>query len=151
MINVGIIGITGRMGTLLAKTINSSKEYRTQWGYARNKERLADPNFSLVENLPSLFQKCDVIVDFSMGEGIENTLQAAKANPKPLIICSTGWELTSTVQQLLETVAAKVPVVIAPNTSIGACLQLYLAKTLARILPAGFDIDIHEKHHRHKK
>jgi 4-hydroxy-tetrahydrodipicolinate reductase len=151
MINVGIIGITGRMGTLLATTINNSKNYRTQWGYARNSEGFTDPKLQLVSDLPMLFQKNDMVVDFSMGEGLESTLQAAKSSPIPLIICSTGWEMTGVIQQLIDAVSSKVPVVIAPNTSVGACLQLYLAKELARILPSDFDIDIHEKHHRHKK
>jgi 4-hydroxy-tetrahydrodipicolinate reductase len=151
MINVGIIGITGRMGTLLAKTINGTKKYRTQWGYARHSERLSDPELQITPDISALFQKSDVVVDFSMGELIEKTLTAAAANPKPLIICSTGWEPTGNIAQLLGEISSKVPVIIAPNTSIGACLQLYLAKQLARMLPTDFDIDVHEKHHRHKK
>jgi 4-hydroxy-tetrahydrodipicolinate reductase len=55
------------------------------------------------------------------------------------------------VQHELERAARHIPLLVAPNTSLGVTLLVELARQCARALPAQFDVEIIEAHHRHKK
>jgi 4-hydroxy-tetrahydrodipicolinate reductase len=52
---------------------------------------------------------------------------------------------------LFDAAAADIPLLIAPNTSIGVTLLLELTRMAAKALPTDFDIEIVEAHHRMKK
>ncbi len=147
---VGIIGITGRMGKLLAETLNSSDNYQVKYGFARNHAKDVGQDYQLLPQLSELFANSEYIVDFSTATLVSELLRTAVSLEKPLVICTTGWQREGEQQALLEQLCQKVPVVIAPNTSLGACLQRFLAIKMASALPLDYDIDIHEKHHRHK-
>lgn len=138
---IGVIGITGRTGSLVAREILSTPNY------------FLGPCFSRTQNpyisLENLFKENDYIIDFSSADLINNILEQALLNPKPLIICTTGWEQDIFKTQI-DLLSEKAPVVIAPNTSIGATIQRYLSKKLAGVLDTQYDIDILEKHHNKK-
>ncbi|MFA6076186.1 MAG: 4-hydroxy-tetrahydrodipicolinate reductase [Negativicutes bacterium] len=137
---IGIIGSTGRMGGVLADVISKS-EFAAGTGYGLGQE----PPVAL----STVFQTNDFVVDFSNASLIAELLKAAIANPKPLVICTTGWSSEDYSDELSQ-LSATVPVVIATNTSVGAFLQRYLVRKLAGVLAADYDIDIIEKHHRNK-
>ncbi len=141
MINIGIIGNTGRMGQVLTQVIKQHHDFSCGAGFSRSQK----PYVTLQE----VFSQNNYVVDFSKPELLVELLQAAIANPKPLVICTTGWA-PQEIQPILMQLAAKVPVVVASNTSVGAYLQRYLVQQLANILGEEYDIDILEKHHRHK-
>ncbi len=138
---VGIIGNSGRMGVLLAEKISISKDLKLGSGYSRNQTPFI--------KLEDVFASNDYIVDFSKAELVEEVLKKASEFLKPTIICTTGWDLEN-LKTLIEDVAKKTIIVIASNTSVGACLQRYLVREATRILSDEFEIDIHEKHHKHK-
>ena len=52
---------------------------------------------------------------------------------------------------VLEEAAARIPLLHAPNMSVGIQLLLRLVEETARALGPGFDVEITEVHHRHKK
>ena len=138
---VGVIGQTGRMGTVLIQLLSVEQRYELGLSFSRSE--------TPTEDIVKVFQENDVVVDFSSSELLTSTLEAARRTPKPFIICTTGW-CKETFESRIQQLAQIVPVVIAPNTSIGAVLQLYLATQLAEILDENYDIDILEKHHKHK-
>lgn len=151
--SVGIIGMTGRMGRLLADTVNANHPYQVRYGFRRGqseKIQYSDSDYTLLPSLSELFAKSDYVVDFSNASLIDEMLEAALTTAKPLVICTTGWQREGATQARIEQLCQQVPVVIAPNTSLGACLQRYMAAKMAQALPRDYDIDIHEKHHRHK-
>jgi len=145
-IKIGIIGITGRMGTLLANKIEKIDYLELIGGFSSKNSHPHYPNLSLNE----IFSRADFVIDFSHHDLIPIVLNQALLQPKPLIICTTGWEETSKIQMDLNFLSTKAPLLISSNTSIGANLQLFLAKKIAQIIPPDFDVDIMEKHHRHK-
>ncbi len=138
---IGVIGISGRMGQVLSQEI--SKKADLALGVSYSKES-AD-TVSLID----LFIDNDVIVDFSNAALVESVIDAALTNPKPLIICTTGWDRDA-LDAKITALSQKVPVVLATNTSIGAAIQRYIVKVVAKALGDDFDIDLHEKHHRFK-
>ena len=143
---VGIIGCTGRMGTILTELLVANDTYALGPGFNRS----IHAKMGLEEGLQAVFTENDIVIDFSSHHLVENILQTARNYPKPLIICTTGWPLGNPFPEPIASISKQVPIVIASNTSIGACLQRYLAGQVARILDASYDVDISEKHHRNK-
>ncbi len=142
---LGIIGISGRMGQRIVSTLEKTGQCTWIGGYSNTVpekgEFLATPDL--------VFQKSDVVMDFSHGSLFPEMIQVALANPRPLIVGTSGIE--DGMMALLQDLARKVPVIWAPNTSLGAVIQRWVAGKLAEFLPENYDIDIIETHHRHKK
>lgn len=138
---VGIIGINGRMGSLLRAKIEESNRYEVGVGFGQPKEKYPP--------LSEVFQHNDCIVDFSNKDLIEPLLTTATNHNKPLVICTTGWNFEA-FKAKLNALAKRIPVVIASNTSIGACVQRYLVKEASKLFDSQYDIDVIEKHHREK-
>ncbi len=92
---------------------------------------------------------CDVALDFSHSRATPANLAACCAAGKPLLIGTTG--LGSDTQHELERAARHIALLVAPNTSVGVTLLVELVRQCARALPALFDVEIIEAHHRHKK
>jgi len=143
--NVGIVGATGRVGRSLVDVLNGSTKYVLGPSFGR---RQCEGTF-LADSITEVFRDNDCVVDFSSPKLIQEVLKSAMVSPKPLLIGTTGWD-RSLCEDLLEPLSKLIPIVIAPNTSIGAAVQLDLARYLVRFLGKGYDIDILEKHHRNK-
>ena len=75
-------------------------------------------------------------------------LEFARTSPKPLVIGTTG--LDKETKELMKLVSNTSPLFYASNMSLGIAVLNHLAKEAAKML-AGFDIEILEMHHRHKK
>lgn len=138
---VGIVGVSGRMGQVLSQEI--VKKADLELGVSYSKELAANVS------LKDLFSDNDIVVDFSNAALVEAVLDAALENPKPLIICTTGWDRVA-LDAKIEALSLKVPVILATNTSIGAAIQRYIVKVVAKALGDDFDVDLHESHHRFK-
>ncbi len=89
-----------------------------------------------------------ILVDFSLAGALEGLLAGAAALRSPLVIGTTGFD--STRISLLQDFARGVPVVMAANFSIGIPALGMLLQLLGRTLPAGFDAEEIETHHRTK-
>ncbi|CAG7590022.1 MAG: 4-hydroxy-tetrahydrodipicolinate reductase [Candidatus Midichloria sp.] len=139
MKKIGIIGSSGRMGLLLSQAIKTDNFYHLGKDYNKGSKY----------KLQEVFIDNDFIIDFSSLDLIKDIISEALKNPKPIAICTTGWKQNNFKKEL-ETLAEKVPIVIASNTSLGANLQRYLVSLLSKMLDASYDIDITEKHHRNK-
>ena len=90
----------------------------------------------------------DVLIDFSHPALTERSIALAEQLSIPAVIGTTG--LTERCQQRIAEAARRIPVCVAANFSIGVNLMLALAARAARDLPASFDIEIAEIHHRRK-
>ena len=135
MITIGVVGITGRMGKIVREAIEKSDVYK-----------LGESCNSSSGSLSQVFAKNDCVIDFSSAEFTQAIIDIALKDPKPVILCTTGWQVRG-----IEELAKKTAVVVAPNTSLGACAQNYLVGKLVQILGHEFDVDILDRHHRAKK
>jgi 4-hydroxy-tetrahydrodipicolinate reductase len=90
----------------------------------------------------------DVLIDFTRPEGTLAHLEACARHGTGAVIGTTG--LTAAQKARLAELAQRVPVVFAPNMSVGVNVLLSLVETAARQLGPGYDIEIVEMHHRHK-
>jgi len=100
-------------------------------------------------DLAKVIKKGDVVIDFTFPEvSIAHAGAAAKAG-KAIVIGSTGFSEAQVKE--IKKLAKKVPIVLAPNMSVGVNLLLKVLSQVASVLGEDYDIDIVETHHRHKK
>jgi len=90
----------------------------------------------------------DVLIDFTRpGPTLEN-LAVCRAHGRRMVIGTTG--LSEEQRGQVAQAGEDIPVVFAPNMSVGVNLCLNLLQTAARVLGEQADIEIIEAHHRHK-
>ncbi len=138
---VGIIGVSGRMGQAVKAEVERQSALEVGCAYSHE---LADQ-----VSLEQVFAENDVVIDFSHASLTAALLDAALIHPKPLVICTTGWD-QAVLSDKLTQLTDQVPVIVATNTSIGAAMQRYLVQVVAKALGDEFDINLHERHHRFK-
>jgi 4-hydroxy-tetrahydrodipicolinate reductase len=160
-LNAVIIGAAGRMGLALIRAAaeipgqlrlcgavvsTTSKSLGADAGELAGIGRL---DVRVTDDLAAALARAEIVIDFSQPHATRSNLTVCRAARKPLLIGTTGYpaELTS----LFDAAAADIPLLIAPNTSIGVTLLLELTRMAAKALPTDFDIEIVEAHHRMKK
>lgn len=90
----------------------------------------------------------DVLVDFSSPAALQSSLDRAVRASVPILVGTTG--LDDLASKRLDQAAASVAVLRAANTSVGVALLSELVERAARVLGAGWDIEIVDVHHRRK-
>ena len=155
-----IIGVSGRMGEALLRAAPTfpqliitgaivSPESLAVGRDAGQVAGLGNSNLPITSDLPAALAQADVALDFSNSAAARSTLQACRAARKPLLLGTTGFGAELDAE--LEATAREVALLVAPNTSVAAALLAELTRQAARALPAGFDIDVLELHHRLKQ
>lgn len=92
----------------------------------------------------------DYVVDFSHSSATDFLIKLLRYFPKPSIICTSGWNAGNLY---IKEASQCAPIIIAPNTSIGASLQMKQVRDVAKFLaeqPVEYDVDIVDVHHRNK-
>ncbi len=93
--------------------------------------------------------EADVIVDFAAAPAVDDLLTYSIEKQIPVVLCTTG--LTEGQLQKVEETSKKVAVLKSANMSLGINMLMDLLQKAAKILaPAGFDMEIVEKHHNQK-
>jgi 4-hydroxy-tetrahydrodipicolinate reductase len=90
-----------------------------------------------------------VAVDFSLPQCVAVVARACMEARVPLLVGTTGFDPAA--RTALEAAAAVIPVLIAPNTSVGVNVVARLVKLATLALGAGYDVEISEAHHRMKR
>ncbi|HUA78510.1 MAG TPA: 4-hydroxy-tetrahydrodipicolinate reductase [Acetobacteraceae bacterium] len=135
-LRIGIAGITGRMGRLLAEEVGAVGA-ALAGGFGRGGD------------IAGLAGQSDVVIDFTHAS-------AAAGHAQALVAAGVGWVLgTSGLAAEDEAAVAAasvlIPVAYASNFSPGMTLMLAVAEAMAASLPAeGYDAEILEMHHRQK-
>ena len=93
-------------------------------------------------------QTADVLIDFTRPEGTLSHLEACARYGTGAVVGTTG--LSDAQIDRVAGLAKKIPIVFAPNMSVGVNVLLSLVESAARRLGPGYDIEIVEMHHRHK-
>jgi len=94
------------------------------------------------------FANADVIIDFTLPSATLENMQAARQVGAAVVLGTTGH--TDVQEEVILGFTDTVPLIWAANYSLGVNLLLNLVERAAAALPAGFDIDVLEMHHRQK-
>ena len=92
---------------------------------------------------------CDAVIDFSTPNVLELVLARCVEHRKVCVIGTTGH--TDAQLATINHAAAQIPVVFAPNYSVGVNTLFWLTRKAAEILGPAFDLEVVEMHHRLKK
>jgi 4-hydroxy-tetrahydrodipicolinate reductase len=150
MIKIGILGSTGRVGSLLIDDLTNDNQARVSAVYVKDKLVRNLPADTIVTNdMRVLFDSSDVIIDFSAPSATEALLTEVVENGanKPLVIATTGFSKHQ--QNLLFEASKIVPILYATNMSLGVAVLNKLVALASKTL-RDFDIEIVEQHHRNK-
>ena len=91
----------------------------------------------------------DVVIDFSAPGSTLALIPQVVARQKSIVIGTTG--LSPDAVATIREASAKIPVVFAPNMSLGMNVMFKIVSDVARALGPGYDLEIVEAHHRLKK
>lgn len=103
---------------------------------------------TIVDTVAQLFAADRVVIDFTQPQATLSNLEHALAVGSPLVIGTTGIDAAG--RERIAEAARTIPIVFAPNFSVGVNLMFRIAADMARVLEESYDIEIIEAHHRHK-
>ena len=149
MKRVGIFGSTGRVGQRLIELLKNNSELNLTILHAIEEFSFpVDKDIIITNNVNTLLNECDVVIEFSLPAGTEELLNTAINNPTAIVSGTTG--LSSHQYNLMREASNKMPILHATNMSLGVALLNKLVETASKTL-IDFDIEIVEQHHRYKK
>ncbi len=147
MTRVIMHGCNGRMGQTIANLISQDDAITLVAGvdvYDEGKNPF--PVFQKIEDCDI---DADAIIDFASVNAVDGLLDYCAQKQVPVVLCTTG--LSKEQLDKVEEISKQVAVLKSANMSLGINLLMKLLKDAAGILsPAGFDIEIVEKHHNQK-
>ncbi|MDC0662449.1 4-hydroxy-tetrahydrodipicolinate reductase [Marinobacter sp. SS21] len=157
---VAIIGAAGRMGKVLIEAIDDADGLELGAAAVEPGSSLVGADagevagigklgVTMVDNLSAVRDAFDVLIDFTFPDLTLENAEFCKTHGKSMVIGTTG--LTAAEKEQLALAAESVPVMFAPNMSVGVNVVLNLLRTAAEVLGDDYDVEIIEAHHRHKK
>lgn len=102
----------------------------------------------VVDDVLTVLDDFDVLVDFTRPDSSQAMLSKMRDAGKAMVIGTTGF--TQLQKQEIQSASSTIPIVFAPNFSIGVTLVLNLLATTAAALGDDYDVEVIEAHHRNK-
>ncbi|MDE2366993.1 MAG: 4-hydroxy-tetrahydrodipicolinate reductase, partial [Betaproteobacteria bacterium] len=157
-LNIAIAGSTGRMGRALLEAVMRAPDMRLTAAL----EHAASPYLQkdageligspcgvrITEEVAPALSRNDILIDFTRPEGTLAHLAVCRAKGVKMIIGTTGFSAEQ--KEELKLASNDIPIVLAPNMSVGVNVTFKLLELAAAVLNEGYDIEIVEAHHRHK-
>ena len=157
-VRIGIAGAAGRMGQTLIRLgaeepglqVSAALEHPESPHLGADAGSVAGIDamgVSISDGRAACIDACDVLIDFTLPEStLANVAECRKAG-RAMVIGTTGL---GDDRASISAAAADIPIVFAPNMSIGVNLCFRLAELAAQTLGDDYDVEIIEAHHRHK-
>ena len=143
---LAIVGVTGRMWQELHALAQEFKFTLTSGVSGRSQSFIEGVH--VVQNIEGLkAESVDVVIDFSLPEATLDVVKWCSKNTKPLVSGVTGLEVKH--KSALEEGGQHIPLLWAPNMSLGVAVMAKMLKHLASL--DGFEFQIEELHHKRKK
>ena len=136
MTKIAITGSNGRMGRALIRAVKI------------NPNVSQGPMLNRGDDINLVLQDFDVLVDFTRPEATLNALSICQNTGKAMVIGTTGF--SDEALEIINQASSDIPIVFAPNMSVGVNLTLKLLETTAKVIGTDSNIEIVEAHHRHK-
>lgn len=136
MLNILVTGFRGRMGQAVATAVSEDPDTRVAAG------------IDLGDSLEEALGKSDAVIDFTLPSFTDELIEACVDAGKPLVMGTTGHD--DAHLELIERASQSIPIVHAPNFSVGVNTLFWLTRRTTEILGEGFDLEVVEMHHRHK-
>ena len=159
MCNVFISGATGKVGRILIEVILEDVDLKLAGGSASKESKdlgkdlgaligRSNININIFEDI-SNEKDIDLIIDFSRPKNSIQVTRFARKENIPILIGTTGFN-EDELNEIHET-AKEIPLLIAPNTSMGVALFKKILDHSKEVLNETSSIEIYEQHHKEKK
>jgi len=150
MINLGISGVCGRMGSRILNLAKADKEFNVVLGLEKdNHPRIGEVVDGIeVTNYTEKISSCDCLIEFSSPQATLAHINTALEYKKCVVIGTTGFN-EEDISVIRES-SSKIPILISPNMSVGVNVLFKLVKEAGKILK-NYKIYMEEAHHIHKK
>ncbi|MBI3270512.1 MAG: 4-hydroxy-tetrahydrodipicolinate reductase [Planctomycetes bacterium] len=157
MITLGLHGACGRMGIRIAACALEEGDFRIAAALERPENPDLGKPYGALVGLPPLTlplasswsERLGCLIDFSSPAGTRSALAACLATRTPLLVGTTG--LPQELKAELSAAASTIPVLVAPNMSVGVNVLVNIVAAAARALGPSYDVEIVETHHREKQ
>jgi 4-hydroxy-tetrahydrodipicolinate reductase len=152
MIRTVLTGVTGRMGLTLERLVREAPDLELAGATSRgSSSRLESLGVPVGADLGPVLEASQpqVVIDFTSAEASVGHARQCAERGVALVIGSTGF--SPEAREAVARSARSIPVVLAPNTSVGVNVVIRMAAELARVLGEGYDVEVLEAHHRMKK
>ena len=147
MVRIIMHGCNGKMGQVITRL--AAEDGNCQIVAGIDTFRGIENTYPVFDNLKDCDVEADVVIDFSNAKAVDGLLEACCEKKLPVVLCTTG--LSEEQLQKVEDAAKETAVLKSANMSLGINLLMRLLKDAAKVLaPAGYDIEIVEKHHNKK-
>ncbi|CAG0954548.1 4-hydroxy-tetrahydrodipicolinate reductase [Burkholderiales bacterium] len=157
-LRLAIAGASGRMGRCLIEGALAAPDLSLaaalelpgsgQLGQDAGAALGRSTGVAITADIPAALAVSEVLIDFTRPAGTLNHLAACRQQGVAAVVGTTG--LDEAQKASLRRFAEDIPIVFAPNMSVGVNLMIRLLEIAAKTLPEGYDIEIIEAHHRHK-
>ena len=152
-IRIGVAGAYGRMGRAIMDVINDTATATLSGAWDQPGSDLGllhvgNTTVQPVDNLSAVACETDVVIDFTAPDATTRNAQLCAEHGTALVVGTTG--LTADQQAVLDRCAQTIPLVQAPNMSIGVNVMLAIIADASRMLGPDYDLEIVEAHHKHK-
>ncbi|MDP5254555.1 MULTISPECIES: 4-hydroxy-tetrahydrodipicolinate reductase [unclassified Vibrio] len=159
MVRIAIAGAGGRMGRNLTKATHLNTQAECTVGTERPGSSLVGVDLgeliaegqwqvAIIDDLSQAIDSFDVLIDFTAPASTLANLALCQQHNKAIVIGTTGFSEQERLE--IDEFAKTVPVVMAPNYSVGVNLVFKLLEKAAQVMGDYCDIEIVEAHHRHK-
>lgn len=147
MIKVLMHGCNGKMGQVVSRMVAETEGMELAAGVDRFLGR--ENPYPVFESVEACDVPVDVVIDFSNAGAVDELLDYCVKKSLPVVLCTTG--LSDEQLKKVDECSEKIAVLKSANMSMGINLLLKLLKDAAKVLaPAGYDIELVEKHHNQK-
>lgn len=147
MINIIMHGCNGMMGRMISDLMAEDTQAKIVAGIDLDTAQHYD--YPVFQSLEDCTVKADVIIDFCSVKAVDALLDYCVKEQVPVVVCTTG--LSEEQLNHVEEASRKVAVLKSANMSLGINTLLNLLQKAAQVFaPAGFDMEIVEKHHNRK-
>ena len=147
MVKILMHGCNGKMGRMITEIVKNEEDTVIAAGV--DKFTGIPNDYPVFEKIAQCDVDVDVVIDFSNAGAVDELLDYCVKKSLPVVLCTTG--LSDEQLKKVDECSEKIAVLKSANMSMGINLLLKLLKDAAKVLaPAGYDIELVEKHHNQK-
>ena len=157
-IKIAVVGASGRMGRMIIESALKDAGVRLVAAIDQPEtsaigkdagELVGQPcGVMVTSDVEAGIALADCLIDFTRPEGTLHHLSICRRHHVGMVIGTTGFDAAG--KAAIAEAGKEIPVVFAPNMSVGVNVVFKLLDMASRIMNEGYDIEIVEAHHRHK-
>jgi len=159
-IQIAVLGASGRMGRELIRAIGTAPDLELTGALASPGSPALGEDAGVYAgshacgiligaDRAACLASAQVALDFTLAPATAENASACATRGCGILVGATG--LDAAARNAIESASRRIPVLEAPNTSVAVYVLTQLVESAARQLPADFDIDVFEIHHRDKR